>query len=156
MTTEKAGSPPIAPPHTGRETHLLREIMRTQQAILGAFSRTVGVPAARLALVRLLAIAGPAGAGVMDLARRSQINAAAITRQVALLERAGLVTRKTDLQDKRRASLRLTLKGRRLFETVHARAHAFEDALTVAVTPEETAAAIRVLVAVRTGIEKTA
>ena len=36
--------------HAGDEPHLLREIMRTQQAVINVFSRQVGMPAARLAL----------------------------------------------------------------------------------------------------------
>lgn len=141
--------------HTGHETHLLREIMRTQQLILGSFSRAVGIPAARLALIRLLAISGPNGVGVMDLARQLHVNPAAVTHQMASLERDGVVARRSDPTDKRRISMRLTSKGLSMFEKVHTRAHAFEKSLTNSASTEDVAAAIRVLTAVRAMIEKT-
>jgi len=152
------GDDKLPPPwlrHRGGEDHLLRDIIRTQQAIIGAFSREVGLPGARLALVRLLAIAGPDGAGVMDLSRELRVDAAAVTRQVASLGAAGLVVRRADARDKRRISVRLTPRGRRLFGKVHSRGHDFERNLTAEVAKADIDAALRVLAAVRAGIEKT-
>ena len=68
--------------HTGDEPHLLREIMRTHQAVLNVFSRKVGMPAAQLTLMRLLAICHPEAVGIMEIARQLGINAAAVSRQV--------------------------------------------------------------------------
>ena len=68
--------------HEGDESHLLKEIMRTHQALLNVFSREVGMPAARLSLMRLLAICHHEKLGVMQIARRLGIDAAAVTRQV--------------------------------------------------------------------------
>ena len=56
--------------HKGDESHLLKEIMRTHQALLNVFSREVGMPAARLSLMRLLAIGYHEKLGVMQIARR--------------------------------------------------------------------------------------
>lgn len=143
------------PPHAGDESHLVREIIRTQQAIIASFSRSVGMPAARLGLVRQLAVSGPAGVGIMDIARQLGIHAAAVTRQLDALEEEGLVERMAHVADGRRTTVRLTRKGVRLFEDVHGRAHAFERSLTAEVSRKDIAAAIRVLVATRDVIART-
>jgi hypothetical protein len=58
--------------------------MRTRQAALNVFSHQVGMPAARLALMRLLAICHPEAVGIMWIARQLGIDAAAVTRQVKI------------------------------------------------------------------------
>lgn len=121
---------------------------------MNAFARQVGIPAARLGLVRMIAVSHPEGIGVMDIARHLGVNAAAVTRQVSGLERQGLVARKADPGDKRRVSLRLTPKGRRLFEQVHERAHAFERTLAQGSSDADIAAAVSVLDRVRSAAEK--
>lgn len=139
--------------HTGDEPHLLREIMRTQQAVLNMFSRQVGMPAARLALMRLLAICHPQAVGIMEIARQLGVNAAAVTRQVKAMESERLVERCADAKDGRRSYVNLTAEGIRIFQQLHERAHAFEQALGTAVSPEDMAAAVRVLVHVRAALE---
>ena len=67
--------------HKGDESHLVREIVRTNQVLMNGFSRMVGMSMSRLTLMRLLATADE-GVGVNDLARHLGINAAAVTRQV--------------------------------------------------------------------------
>jgi predicted Rossmann fold nucleotide-binding protein DprA/Smf involved in DNA uptake len=84
--------------HEGREQdpHLLREVMRLHQAMMAGFSRQTGMTATRFALMRLVARAGDAGIGVMDLARRLGVNAAAVTRQVQDMEQDGLIRRRPE------------------------------------------------------------
>ena len=139
--------------HAGYETHLLREIMRTHQAALNVFSRQVGMPAARLALMRLLAIRHPESVGIMEIARQLGINAAAVTRQVKTMESERLVERCADARDGRRSYVNLTVDGLRIFQQLHERGHAFEQALTNAVSAEDMAATVRVLVHVRAALE---
>ena len=139
--------------HAGDEPHLLREIMRTQQAALNVFSRQVGMPAARLALMRFLAIRHPESVGIMEIARQLGINAAAVTRQVKVMESERLVERSADDRDGRRSYVNLTADGLRIFEQLHERAHAFEQALSTAVSDEDMAATVRVLVHVRAALE---
>lgn len=139
--------------HTGDEPHLLREIMRTQQALLSVFSRQVGMPASRLVLMRLLAICRPEAVGIMWIARQLGINAAAVTRQVKAMESEGLVERSADAGDGRRNHVKLTADGQRVFLEVHERAHAFEQALSNAISAEDMAATVRVLGHVRTALE---
>ncbi len=139
--------------HAGDEPHLLREIMRTHQAALNVFSRQVGMPAARLALMRFLAIRHPESVGIMEIARQQGINAAAVTRQVKVMESERLVERSADARDGRRSYVKLTANGLRIFEQLHERAHAFEQALSTAVSAEDMAATVRVLVHVRAALE---
>jgi DNA-binding MarR family transcriptional regulator len=134
--------------------HLLQEVMRTSQALVAVFSRQVGMPSSRVALLRLLAIAGPGGVGVMTLAREAGVNAAAITRQVQALEGEQLVARRVDPRDARRHSVVLTSKGLRTFRDLHERGHAFEQALRADVPAEDIATATRVLGHLRAMIER--
>jgi DNA-binding MarR family transcriptional regulator len=139
--------------HSGDEPHLLREIMRTHQEVLNVFSGQVGMPAARLALMRFLAIRHPEAVGIMEIARQLGINAAAVTRQVKVMESEQLVERCGDARDGRRSYVNLTIDGLRIFQQLHERGHAFEQALTSAVSAEDMAAAVRVLVNVRAALE---
>lgn len=139
--------------HTGDEPHLLREVMRTHQAVMHAFTREVGMPSARLALMRLLATCDTGELGIMEIAKRLGVNAAAVTRQVQDMEVAGLISRGADRLDKRRCPIRLTDGGRVAFEHMHQRAHDFERHLAALVKPEDIATTIRVLGQVRAALD---
>lgn len=138
--------------HKGDEPHLLREVIRTYQVLMAGISREIGMPASRLAVLRILAITD-GGAGVMDLARSLGINAAAVTRQVQDLERDRLIQRRSDPNDGRRTRLGLSPKGRRLFEEIHERSHALERSLSAAISADEMAAAAAVLAKLRAFVE---
>jgi DNA-binding MarR family transcriptional regulator len=139
--------------HTGDEPHLLREIIRTHQVLMTGFSREVGVPASRFALLRLLANVFPDAAGVMDIARRLGVNAAAVTRQVQEMESEGLLLRRADARDGRRSGIRLSAKGLKLFSTIHDRSHELERSLASAIAPREMASAADVLTRLRRFLE---
>jgi DNA-binding MarR family transcriptional regulator len=147
---------PGLPSHTGAETHLVRALMRAHQAVVAAFSREIGLPAARLSLMRALAFAGPAGIGPADLARGLSVHPAAVTRQLQALGRAGLVTRRGDASDRRRTSVRLTPAGLQLFRRVHERGHALERQLAEGLSLAEVEAAVRVLDRLRTALGRLA
>ncbi len=146
------GPPPLGHP-LGRP-HLLSEVMRTSQALVSVFSRQVGMPVSRLALLRLVAVAQPAGIGVMELARELGINAAAVTRQVKELEAQRLVAKKADPRDARRSSVLPTAKGMRAFLELHERGHELERSLRGGVSDEEITVAVRVLGRLRAAIEQ--
>lgn len=150
MDNANAASP--AGRHRGDEPHLLREIVRTHQVLMAGVSRETGMPASRFALMRLLAVAD-ADVGVMDLARRLGVNAAAVTRQVQELERERLVSRRADPTDGRRSCVKLSPKGLRLFEEVHERSHALEKSLSSVLSAEEMANATLVLTKLRSFVE---
>jgi DNA-binding MarR family transcriptional regulator len=138
--------------HRGDEPHLLREVIRASQVLMARFSREIGMPASRLALLRLLAVA-ETDPGVMDLARQLGVNAAAVTRQVQELERERLVRRRADPQDGRRSYVSLTPKGHRCFEEIHARSHTLERSLTAVIGAAEMATATTVLAKLRAFLE---
>ncbi len=134
--------------HTGHETHLVREVMRTHQAVVTTFARSVGAPASRLGLLRLLAVA-QGRLGTTELARRLGVHPAAVTRQLNDLEAEGLLTRRSDPRDGRRTVVKLTRAGADAFRTIHDRGHAFERQLAREVTGHEVETALRVLQALR-------
>jgi DNA-binding MarR family transcriptional regulator len=139
--------------HRGDEPHLLREVIRTHQVLMNSFTRIVGMPASRFALMRLLAIA-TADTGVMELARQLGVNAAAVTRQVQELERLRLVQRHADPTDGRRSFVRLSPQGAELFAELHQRSHDLERALSALISPAEIAATVAVLARLREFVEE--
>jgi DNA-binding MarR family transcriptional regulator len=122
--------------HAGDEIHLLREILRTHQALMAGFSQKVGMPASRYTLLRLLALTDT-DIGVMELARQLGINAAAVTRQVKEMEREGLVLKQADPLDNRRHTVILSAHGSTVFEVMHERSHALERELAAVISPAE-------------------
>ena len=136
------------------QVHLPHEIIKAHQAILSIFSREVGMPAARLSLLRILAISYPQGIGVMELARRLGVNASAVTRLVKEMEAERLIGRFPDSKDGRRNYLRLIPEGVQILEKIHKRAYELEARLCKQIDPEDLAAAIRVLSQVRAAIEE--
>ena len=112
--------------HKGGEPHLVFEIMRAHHALMNFFSRKVGMPFSRVTLLRVLALASPPEMGILEIARRLHINGAAVTRQVKEMEGLGLVRRMSDERDGRRCPVKLTTKGRKLFEQIHRKQHDFE------------------------------
>lgn len=138
--------------HRGDEPHLLREVIRTSQVLMAGFSREIGMPASRLAVLRILAVTD-SDAGVMDIARRLGVNAALVTRQVQDLERDRLIQRRSDPKDGRRTRLSLSPKGQRLFEEIHERGHVLERSLSAVISADEMAAAVTVLAKLRAFVE---
>jgi DNA-binding MarR family transcriptional regulator len=138
--------------HRGDEPHLFREVFRTYQVLMAGFSRKTGMPASRFALMRLLALAD-GDVGVMDLARQLGVNASAVTRQVKELEREQLLRRSADSRDGRRRYVRLSPKGRRVFEEIHERTHELERSLSSVIGAKEMQSAAIVLAKLRTFVE---
>ena len=140
--------------HKGDELHLLRGLYRTQQAMLSVIPRIIGISSSRLALLRLLAVEKSKEAGVMEIARRLGINAAAVTRLVREMEEQGWVKRRSDLHDGRRHYVSLTTKGRQAFRKIHERMHAFERLLGETLDTQDVQATVRVLAALRDALER--
>ena len=139
--------------HKGDEPHLLREIFRTYQLLISNFSHSMGMPASRFTLMRLLAFSED-DLGVMDLARQLGVNAAAVTRQVQELEREQLITRQADNKDGRRSYIRLSPKGYKQFEQIHERTHQLERSLSSAIGMEKMASAAATLSDLRSFLER--
>ena len=139
--------------HSGQESHLLREIARTYQALLNVFSRKVGMPASQLTLLRQLASSHPQEMGILDLARGLGIDAAAVSRQVKEMAAQNLVARRPEPQDGRRTLIKLTPEGLRAFHQIHERAHEFEKSLEANLSSAEIATAAKVLEQLRASLE---
>lgn len=139
--------------HTSDEPHLIREIVRTYQVLMSGFSREVGMPASRLALMRAIASALPDAVGIMDLARILGINAAAVTRQIKEMESEHLILRRLDVQDRRRSYIKLSAKGLNFFKRLHDRGHELERSLSSSISPEEMKETVDVLSRLRSFLE---
>jgi DNA-binding MarR family transcriptional regulator len=142
--------------HHGNESHLIFEIMRTQRALMNIFSRKMGMPFSRLTLLRILAQDASKGIGILEIARRLNINGAAVTHRIKEMEELGLVARISDKRDSRRSPIRLTSKGRRLFNQIHETQHHFEECFASSeLSQEEVQIAVNVLSRLRVVLEKS-
>jgi DNA-binding MarR family transcriptional regulator len=148
--TKEAGV--VGPQHPDDAPRLIQEIIRTHQVLLAEITRRTGMTSSRFALMRLLADAD-ADIGVMELARQLGINAAAVTRQVQVLEGEGFVRRRADSNDGRRSGIRLSPRGRRLMDELLECSRGFEQMLSSALSAEEMASAAMALNKLRTFVE---
>lgn len=155
---KKSATPSALPNfrHTGQESHILREVILTHQALLNDFSRVMGMPSSRLGILRVVAVSYPTLVGPMEIARRLGINAAAITRRLHDMEADGLITRLDSEHDARRRAVVLTDKGREIFEQLHLRNHQFEERLRAITGESDLATAVKVLAEIRTIISSFA
>jgi DNA-binding MarR family transcriptional regulator len=106
--------------------HLLRALRRQDTA--------TGVGPARLSALSVLVFRGPSTLG--ELAQAEQVRPPTMSRIVSGLEEAGLVRRRADPADARRAHLHATPAGRRLMEKARDR-RVDELASWLAALPEE-------------------
>jgi DNA-binding MarR family transcriptional regulator len=100
---------------------------------------------------RLLAVLGRyPGLSATELAERTAMDKVAVSRAVASLLAEGRLTRKTDGNDRRRALLRLSAKGYRIYDEVAPLALAYERELLAGLRSDERAALERLLEMVET------
>jgi DNA-binding MarR family transcriptional regulator len=89
---------------------------------------------------RLLAVLGRyPDLTATELAERTAMDKVAISRAVATLVAEGRLTRKVDGSDRRRARLRLSAKGYRIYDEVAPLALAYEQRLLAALSGEDRA-----------------
>jgi DNA-binding MarR family transcriptional regulator len=106
---------------------LARELRRESHAF--------GVTGGQVSL--LFQISRHRGIGVRDLAALERMSAAAMSGYVDRLERAGLVERTPDPNDRRRHGLSVTAEGDRVLRSVKSRRTAWLAARLEGLTPEE-------------------
>jgi DNA-binding MarR family transcriptional regulator len=106
---------------------LARELRRESHAL--------GVTGGQVTL--LIQIQRNRGIGVNDLAARERISAPAMSKQVDRLERAGLVRRTPDENDRRRQGLSLTAEGERVLRSVKSRRTAWLAARLERLGPDD-------------------
>ena len=89
---------------------------------------------------RLLAVLGRyPDLSATELAERTAMDKVAVSRAVASLVAEGRLTRKVDGSDRRRARLRLSAKGYRIYDEVAPLALAYEQRLLAALSGEDRA-----------------
>jgi DNA-binding MarR family transcriptional regulator len=109
---------------------LARELRRESHAL--------GVTGGQVSL--LIQIQRHRGIGIRDLAALERISPASMSGYVDRLERAGLVQRTPDPNDRRRQGLSLTAEAERVVRSVKSRRTAWLAARLEQLTPEELAA----------------
>ncbi|MDI4654956.1 MarR family winged helix-turn-helix transcriptional regulator [Xanthobacter autotrophicus] len=87
----------------------------------------------------LAALGANNGMAAKDIAAYSTLDKMQVSRAVARLEEAGLITRATDDADRRAKILTLTASGRTLFQKIVPLAQAREDYLLEDLDPQERA-----------------
>lgn len=113
--------------------HLLRRLRAEDTAS--------GLTAPRLSALSVIVFGGPITLGA--LAAAEQVRPPTMTRLVAALEQAGLVTRAPDPTDRRQVLLRATPAGRRLLEEGRDRRTARLTRQLAALSPADLAALAR-------------
>jgi DNA-binding MarR family transcriptional regulator len=111
MTTELAADPITV-------ANRLRPVLLKLNRELRREIHSLGVTGGQVSLLGL--IRREPGIGVRELAARERMSAAGMSKYVARLEDAGLVTR-TELPDRRRVGLTLTADGDRVLRSVRSR-----------------------------------
>jgi len=101
-------------------------------------AREVGVSPEQVSL--LVAIKYAPGIGVGELAALERVSAAAMSKHVDRLERAGLAERKPSADDRRRVGLTLTDEGQRVLRRVRSRRTAWLASRLRGLSPDELAA----------------
>lgn len=90
----------------------LRRVLRALRVAARDTLATSGVSAAQLYVLR--ALADDADASLSELAARTMTDRTSVKAVVDRLVEGGLVTKKTSTEDRRRAAIRITPKGRTL------------------------------------------
>ena len=134
--------------HTGKESHLMKEIMLTTQKAVHTFAGNFGISGSSLMVLRTLAFDGRRDTGVMEMAGVLGVDAGAVTRLVQKLEKGGFLTRKKGA-DRRESLLRLTPSGMAKLRQAHGLIHEFEGRIGRNVGKKKVLAAIDVLQNVR-------
>jgi DNA-binding MarR family transcriptional regulator len=101
-------------------------------------AREVGVSPEQVSL--LVAIKYAPGIGVGELAARERVSAAAMSKHVDRLERAGFAERRPSAGDRRRVGLTLTDEGQRVLRRVRSRRTAWLASRLRGLSPDELAA----------------
>ena len=111
--------PAVGPPggahvESARVMDAIRRLVRALRASSDASRRDFGVSTAQLFVLRQ--IAAMPGCSMGELAERTRTTQSSVSEVVARLVRRGLVSRQAAREDRRRAELSLTPKGRTLLE----------------------------------------
>lgn len=87
---------------------------------------------------RIIAVLGEhEGLTSTEVASRTLMDKPAVSRAAASLTERGIISRKSDRADRRKAELRLTASGREIYDAIMPRAIAYEQELLASLSKEE-------------------
>lgn len=87
---------------------------------------------------RIIAVLGESdGLTATEVANRTLMDKPAVSRATSSLLERGLISRKSDTSDRRKAALRLTRKGRDIYDAIIPRALAYERELISGLSAED-------------------
>ncbi len=89
---------------------------------------------------RILAVLGESdGLTSTEVANRTLMDKPAVSRATASLLERGLISRKSDTADRRKAELRLSANGRKIYDAIIPRALSYEAEILASLSPDEAA-----------------
>lgn len=103
------------------------------------------IPEWRVMAVLGLEDGGPEPVSANSVAARTAMDKVQVSRAIARMVQAGLVSRDTDSADRRRSALALTDKGLAVYRQIVPAARRYEQELLAALSPEDQAALDRLL-----------
>jgi DNA-binding MarR family transcriptional regulator len=133
------------------EQELTLLVRRAQKVHLRGGPTEHVVERAAYAILARLHDTGPLRPGA--LAAHFHLDASTISRQVASLEQAGLITREPDAEDRRACRLRLTGHGRTVLTTTRAERRGVVRELLQSWSPEDLATFASLLAAFNAGLD---
>ena len=122
------------------------QLMRARESVLQRFRprlRDKGLTEQQWRVMRVLAESD--WVDMRELAARCGILPASLSRMVPLMERAGLVQRRTDAKDQRRNRVALATKGRNLFSSAAVESERIYEEIAAAIGAEKLAALYKAL-----------
>jgi DNA-binding MarR family transcriptional regulator len=105
------------------------------KGIARLYADRFGISIAEWRMLAILGAFGPATAS--DIQGRSAMDKVQVSRAIARLEEAGLVTREIDPADRRRATIEMTAEGERIYGEIVPLARAREAALLEGFSADE-------------------
>lgn len=133
------------------EQELTLLVRRAQKVHLRGGPTEHVVERAAYAILAMLHDTGPSRPGA--LAAHFHLDASTISRQVASLEQAGLITREPDAADRRACRLRLTDQGQSVLTTTRGERRGVVRELLQSWSPEDLASFASLLGAFNTGLD---
>jgi len=119
----------------GRLGYLLRQAQHALWIALETAMEPLGITAAQFGVLRLVEV--QPGASGADLAHDSMYTPQSTHQMLVTLERAGLIERRRDPDDRRLRRVYITVAGARTLTEAHRRAIAIEERMVTGLTEQE-------------------
>lgn len=116
---------------------------RVSAALERMYAHRFGISVTGWRIIAVLGVRAPLSSRA--LSDEVAMDAVAISRAIEQLVALGLVSRRTDPKDRRRHSLRLTAKGRTVYDEIVPLARGIERAVLEALAPNDREALVRIM-----------